>query len=326
MDKLRAMQIFSRVVEARSFAGAARSLSLPRSTVSRSIQDLEAALGASLLQRTTRTLRLTPNGSLYYDHCQRILREIDSIEGILSDSALTPRGLLRVDMTASFARALVIPALRDFHARHPGIDLSLTLDDRPVELIQEGVDCAVRAGRLDPTSLLVARRIGAFDWITCAAPDYLQRHPAPRTPDELARHDVVGFQSGRTGRANGWTFHVDGRPRTVDPTPRLTVNETDAYLGCGLEGLGLIRIASYLAAPHLRAGRLVRVLAAYQDAPVPLSLVYPQNRHLSSAVRTFADWLGDLYSAREPDWERAGWVRDSGEPGPRAQGAANMAP
>ncbi|WP_137171681.1 LysR family transcriptional regulator [Massilia sp. HP4] len=313
------MQIFSRVVEARSFAGAARSLSLPRSTVSRSIQELEAALGASLLQRTTRTLRLTPNGSLYYDHCQRILRDIEGIEDILSEGAASPRGLLRVDMTASFARALVIPALHDFRARYPDIDLSLTLDDRPVELIQEGVDCAVRAGTPEALSLLVARRIGSFDWITCAAPGYLRRHPAPCTPDDLVRHEIVGFQSGRNGRAGGWTFDVDGEPRTIEAGARLTLNETDAYLACGLEGLGLIRIASYLAAPHLRAGRLVSVLAGYQGEPVPLSLVYPQNRHLSSAVRAFADWLGELYRAREPGWQPAGW-------GARAPAPADMAP
>lgn len=313
------MHIFSRVVEARSFAGAARSLSLPRSTISRSIQDLEAALGASLLQRTTRTLRLTPNGSLYYDHCQRILREIDDIEGVLSDGAATPRGLLRVDMTGSFARALVIPALRDFGARYPDVDLSLTLDDRPVELIREGVDCAVRAGALDVSSLLVARPIGSFDWIACASPDYLRRHPAPRTLDELAHHDIVGFRSGRGGRANGWTFDVDA-------APRFTVNETDAYLDCGLAGLGLIRIASYLAAPHLRAGRLVRVLAGIQVEPVPLSLVYPQNRHPSSAVRAFADWLGELYRARAPEWQAIGRESQASEPYPRDQAPADVAP
>lgn len=319
MDKLRAMHIFSRVVEARSFAGAARSLSLPRSTISRSIQDLEAALGASLLQRTTRTLRLTPNGSLYYDHCQRILREIDEIEGTLSDGAATPRGPLRVDMTGSFARALVIPALRDFGARYPDIELSLTLDDRPVELIREGVDCAVRAGALDASPLLVARRIGSFDWIACASPDYLRRHPAPRSLDELAHHDIVGFQSGRGGRANGWLFDVDA-------APRLTVNETDAYLDCGLAGLGLIRIASYLAAPHLRAGRLVRVLAGHRDEPAPLSLVYPQNRHPSSAVRAFADWLGELYRARAPEWQAIEQDSQTGEPYPRDLAPADVAP
>lgn len=303
MDKLRAMQIFTRVVEAHSFAGAARSLSLPRSTISRSIQELETALGVSLLQRTTRTLSLTPNGSLYYDHCRRVLDDIDSVEGALSDSTARPRGLLRVDMTPSFARAVVIPALQRFLARYPEIDLVLTLGDRPVELVQEGVDCVVRAGTPHSSALLVARRIGRFDWIVCAAPAYLALHGQPQVPQDLARHQTIGYQSGRTGRAGDWTFEAGGEQRTVGAGGRVTVNETDAYLHCALEGLGLVRVASYLAAPHVRAGRLVQVLSGYRGAPVPLSLIYPQNRHLSSAVRAFADWLGELVRELEPGWQ-----------------------
>ena len=326
MDKLRAMRIFSGVVESNSFAGAARSMSLPRSTISRSVQDLEAALGVSLLQRTTRSLRLTPNGSLYYDHCQRILGDIDSVEHILSERTVMPSGLLHVDMTASFARTVVIPGLRDFQARYPDVELSLTLSDRLVELVQEGVDCAVRAGPLDAASLLVARRIGSFDWITCASPDYLRRHPAPRTLDDLAHHDIVGFRSGDNGRVGGWTFSDAGTARTFDASTRLSMNETDSYLHCGLEGLGLIRVASYLAAPHLRAGRLVRILDQYQDKPVPLSLVYPQHRQLSSTIRAFADWLGELYRAWEPGWQAGQWDAGTDLHSPRDRAAQDMAP
>lgn len=297
------MQIFARVVESYSFAGAARSLSLPRSTISRSIQELEAALGVSLLQRTTRTLNLTPNGSLYYDHCRRILDQIDGVESVLADGAGKPRGLLRVDMTASFARAIVVPALDTFLARYPDVDLTLTLGDRPVELVQEGVDCVVRAGTPESSALLVARKLGSFDWITCAAPGYLQRHGTPGALDDLARHRIIGFQSGRSGRAGDWTFEVDGELRTVDAGGRLTVNETDVYLNCALGGLGLIRVASYLAAPHVRAGRLIQVLQHCHGVSVPLSLLYPQNRHLSSAIRAFADWLRELVRELEPGWQ-----------------------
>jgi LysR family transcriptional regulator for bpeEF and oprC len=271
MDKLRAMQIFSRVVEARSFAGAANILAVPRSTISRAIQELEASLGVRLLQRTTRTLHVTPNGSLYYDHCQRILGAIEGVEATLSDSTVAPRGLLRVDMTSSFARAVVLPVLHEFQTRHPAIDLTLTLGDRPVELVQEGVDCVVRAG----------------------TPDSL---------DALDGHDIVGYQSAATGRATDWRFTVDGAEHTIAAGTRLIVNDTDAYLGCGLEGLGLIRVASYVALPHLKAGRLVRVLPAVQGPPVPLSLIYPQDRHLASTVRAFADWLGQQVHAQQSTW------------------------
>ena len=294
MDRIRGMQIFSRVVEARSFAGAARNLSIPRSTVSRSVQDLEAWLGVRLLQRTTRKLSLTADGSVYYDHCQRILNELERVDNALSSGTARPRGTLRVDMTSSFARVVVLPAIKTFQARYPDIDLVLTLGDRPVDLIREGVDCVVRAGVPELSALLVARRIGGFEWVTCASPAYLEEHGTPRSLDELERHQAVEFHSGRTGRPLAWRFLLDGEERTITLRGSLAVNDTDAYVTCGLQGLGLIRIASFLAAPHVRAGRLLPVLPQYASPVVPLSLLYPQNRHLSPAVRSFADWIGDV--------------------------------
>lgn len=299
MDRIRVMQIFSRVVQSHSFAGAAKGLSIPRSTVSRAIQDLEAFLGCSLLLRTTRTLSLTANGSLYYDHCQRILNEVEQVESTLSGSMAAPRGRLRIDMTPSFARLVVIPAIKAFQARFPEIDLVLTLGDRPVELIQEGVDCVVRAGIPEFSALLVARRVGSFEWVTCAAPDYLEQYGVPASLDDLDRHRMVEFHSGRTGRAANWHFIVDGEERSIKVAGSLAVNDTDAYVRCGLEGLGLIRIADFLALPHLRTGRLIEVLPQFTGPSVPLSVIYPQNRHLSPAVRAFADWVGELLRERK---------------------------
>ena len=294
MDRIRGMQIFTRVVEARSFAGAARNLSIPRSTVSRSIQDLEALLGVRLLQRTTRQLSLTQDGEVYYDHCQRILSELKRVDSALSNGTATPRGILRVDMTSSFARQVVLPAIQTFQARYPDIDLVLTLGDRPVDLLQAGVDCVVRAGVPELSALLVARRIGGFAWVTCASPAYLERHGTPRSLEELAQHQAVEFHSGHTGRPLAWHFIVDGEERAITLRGSLAVNDTDAYITCGLEGLGLIRIASFLAAPHVRAGQLVPVLRQYRGPVVPLSVLYPQNRHLSPAVRSFIDWISEL--------------------------------
>lgn len=294
------MQIFSRVVEAGSFAGAAKTLSIPRSTVSRAIQDLETALGVSLLQRTTRSLRLTPNGSFYYDHCLQILLEIEGVEATLSASAMQPSGQLRVDMTSSFARTVVLPAIDGFLSRYPDMDIILTLGDRPVDIIQEGLDCVVRAGAPQSSALLVARSIGSFEWITCASPCYLKRHGVPLSLDDLAQHRVVEFHSGHTGRAMDWRFtSVDGE-QVIGIRGRLAVNDTDAYISCALEGLGLIRIASFLAAPHLEAGRLVRVLAEYHGPQVPLSVLYPRSRHLSPAVRAFVDWMIGLMCNTAP--------------------------
>lgn len=292
MDRIRMMQIFSRVVEARSFAGAAKSLSIPRSTVSRAIQDLEASLGVSLLQRTTRMLSVTSNGSVYYDHCQLILGEIDNVDFSLSGAAQPARGTLRVDMTASFARTIVLPAMHDFRERYPDLALVLTLGDRPVDLVEEGVDCVVRAGMPASSAVLVARTVGSFEWVTCAAPTYLARYGTPGSLAELPQHQTIEFHSGRSGRAIDWHFVVDGEEIAVPVRGSLAVNDTDAYVSCGLEGLGLIRIARYVAQAHLDSGRLVEVLAACASPSVPLSVMYPQARHVPPAVRAFVDWIG----------------------------------
>lgn len=304
MDRIRMMQIFSRVVEARSFAGAARGLSLPRSTVSRAIQDLEAALGVSLLQRTTRMLQVTPNGSLYYDHCQLILGEIDNVEFALAGTKLHARGTLRVDMPASFARAIVLPVLDAFQARHPDITLVLTLGDRPVDLLEEGVDCVVRAGVPASSALLVARPVGSFKWISCAAPAYLARCGAPLSIEALADHRIIEFHAGRTGRATDWRFMVDGVERAVPVRGSLAVNDTDAYVTCALAGLGLIRIADYLAGPHLASGQLVAVLPQFDSPLVPLSVLYPQNRHVPPTVRAFVDWLAAFAPPQDEQRQR----------------------
>lgn len=300
MDRIRMMQIFSRVVEARSFAGAAKSLSIPRSTVSRAIQDLESALGVTLLQRTTRMLSVTSNGSIYYDHCQLILGEIDNVAFSLSGAAQQVRGTLRVDMTASFARTIVLPAMHDFRTRHPDLALVLTLGDRAVDLLEEGVDCVVRAGTPASSALLVARPVGSFEWVTCAAPAYLARHGAPASLAELAQHETIEFHAGRSGRAIDWHFIVDGAEIAVPARGSFAVNDTDAYVSCGLEGLGLIRIARYLAQGHLASGQLVEVLPQCGSPSVPLSVLYPQSRHVPPAVRAFVEWIGMRLAALAP--------------------------
>lgn len=300
MNKLRAMQVFVRVVEMNGFASAAMGLSMPPSTVSRLIKDLEAHLGVRLLQRTTRTISLTPDGILYYDHCQRILRDVDAAESSLSGSTVPPRGRLRVDMPASFARVVILPAIREFQDRYPDIDLTLTLGDRPVDLVQEGIDCVLRAGIPESSATLVARRIGSFEWVTCASPEYLMEHGEPKSLEDLESHRLVQFLSGKSGRPMDWPFLVNGETRNVRISGNLAVNDTGSYVTCGLEGLGLIRIANFVARPYLQAGRLIRILQAYGSPEVPLSVMYPQNRQLSPAVRAFVSWVSLLVREAEP--------------------------
>lgn len=302
MDRIQSMQIFARVVEMHSFSRAAESLSLPPSRVTRAVKELEAFLGVRLLQRTTRHISLTADGVLYYDNSKRLLADLEAIEASFPGSAGRPRGRLRVDMTLSLARLVVLPRIKDFQARFPDVELTLTVADRTVELVQEGIDCVIRAGTPEDSPTLVAKRIGVFEWVTCASPEYLQRHGTPKTLEDLADHQAVGYLSSRTARTLEWNFVVDGESRSIRMREQLIVNDTDAYVVCGLEGLGLIRPGSYMVLPHLRSGRLRPVLTDYTAPAVPLSVIYPKNRHLSPTVRAFVDWIAEVLREAEPNW------------------------
>lgn len=303
MDRLQAMQVFARVVEAHSFSKAAESLAIPASTVTRAIKELETYLGVKLLQRTTRHISLTPDGSIYYDHCRRLLAELEIVESSFPGSEGRPRGKLRVDMTSSFARLFVLPAIKQFQTAYPDVELTLTLGDRTIDLIQEGVDCVIRAGVPQDSAILVARRIAGFEWVTCASPAYIAQYGEPRSLEDLRNHHAVGFLSARNGRRTHWSFVVDGEEYAAHIQERITVNDTDAYVTCGLEGLGLIRAASYMVIPHLRSGQLRRVLPDLKAPTVPLSVMYPRNRHLSPTVRAFTDWIAKLIREVEPQWK-----------------------
>ncbi|QQC66105.1 LysR family transcriptional regulator [Paraburkholderia ginsengisoli] len=294
MDRLQAMQVFTRVVDTNSFTRAAETLDLPRASVTTIIQNLEAFLGTRLMHRTTRRLSLTPDGAAYYERCVRILADVEETEASFQSGNKKPHGKLRIDMPGSIGRLLVIPSLCEFHTRYPDIDLQLGLSDRPVDLLQEGVDCVVRVGALQDSSL-VARRIGLFEGVTCAAPDYLQRAGMPASLEDLENHKAVNYFSSRTGRTIDWAFMVDGKEIEVKMKGIVSVNDADAYVTCGLEGFGLIQPALFMVLPHLRSGQLVEVLPELKPLPMPISAVYPHSRHLSPKVRVFVDWIAELF-------------------------------
>ena len=294
MDRLQAMQVFTRVVDTNSFTRAAETLDLPRASVTTIIQNLESFLGTRLMHRTTRRLSLTPDGAAYYERCVRILADVEETETSFQSGNKKPHGKLRIDMPGTIGRLLVIPSLSEFHTRYPDIDLQLGLTDRPVDLLQEGVDCVVRVGALQDSSL-VARRIGIFEGVTCAAPDYLQKYGTPRTLDDLESHSAVNYFSSRTGRVIDWAFKVDGKEVEVKMKGSVSVNDADAYVTCGLEGFGLIQPALFMVLPHLQSGQLVEVLPEIKPMPMPISAVYPHSRHLSPKVRVFVDWIAELF-------------------------------
>ncbi|WP_454725264.1 MULTISPECIES: LysR substrate-binding domain-containing protein [Cupriavidus] len=296
MDKLQAMQVFTRVVETSSFSRAADSLEMPKGSVTRHIKELEAFLDTRLLNRTTRSLSLTSAGAAYYERCARILAEIDEAEASFTDTPRSPKGKLRVDMSGSIGRLLVVQALDEFHAKYPDIDLTLGFGDRLVDLVQEGIDCALRIGHLED-STLVARRIGLFHLVTAASPAYLERFGTPAALDDLQDHMAVNYFSSRTGRMVNMNFEAGGGDTVNIKVPsRLAANEGEAYLLCGLKGLGLIQISRVLAQPHLDRGELVEVLAPWRPAPMPISVVFPQNRHLPPQVRVFVDWVAEVFA------------------------------
>ncbi|CAB3641143.1 HTH-type transcriptional regulator PgrR [Paraburkholderia sediminicola] len=294
MDRLQAMQVFTRVVDTNSFTRAAETLDLPRASVTTIIQNLEAFLGTRLMHRTTRRLSLTPDGAAYYERCVRILADVEETEASFQSGNKKPHGKLRIDMPGSIGRLLVIPSLCEFHTRYPDIDLQLGLTDRPVDLLQEGVDCVVRVGALQDSSL-VARRIGLFEGVTCAAPSYIERAGMPTSLEDLENHKAVNYFSSRTGRTIDWAFMVDGKEIEVKMKSIVSVNDADAYVTCGLEGFGLFQPALFMVLPHLRSGQLVEVLPELKPLPMPISAVYPHSRHLSPKVRVFVDWIAELF-------------------------------
>ena len=299
MDRIQAMQVFARVVESGSFTRAAESLDLPKGSVTKLVQQLEARLQVRLLNRTTRRVTVTADGAAYYERTSRLLNDLDDIEASMSNAQANPSGRIRVDVGTSVARVLVIPALGDFYRRYPEIQLDLGVTDRPVDLISDNVDCVIRGGELLEQSL-VARRVGNMRLVTVASPGYLRQNGVPKEPADLERsHTTVNYFSSRTGRPFPHEFVRDGESLEIWGRYKLALNEANAHMAAVLAGLGVSQVALFGAAEHLDRGELVQVLPEWTRPPIPLHVVYPPNRHLSAKVRAFVEWAADLF-ARHP--------------------------
>lgn len=285
MDKLRAMQIFVRIVEAGSLTAAAVALGMSGPAVVRSLAALERSVGVRLLHRTTRRSSLSDEGREYFERCRRVLAEVEAADAALSARRIEPKGRLRLTAPVTYGRMHVAPVVGAFAARHPGIEIELLLFDRVVDLVEEGIDAAVRIGHL-PESTLVARRLGQTRRVLCAAPAYLKRAGTPRLPQELAQHRTVLFTG--LSATSEWSF-AGKPPRRVTIFPFLRTNQIDAALDACLRGYGCAQFLCYQVKDLIAAGKLVRVLADFEPPPVPINLVYPHARHLSPNVRAFAD-------------------------------------
>jgi len=299
MDRFETLQLFTRIVELRSFTQAAAHLDIPRATATHAIKALEARLGTRLLDRTTRDVRPTLDGQAYYERCVLVLNELDDAEASLKQVAANPRGVLRVDMHGVHASQVVLPRIDEFRARFPQIDLVVSGGDRLVDLVREGVDCVLRAGT-PRDSTLVARKLASMPQVICASPEYLARVGTPRHPDDLPWHQTVRFFASGGGVDYPLELTVDGQLRRYPLPGWMSVNDAQNYVACALRGCGLIQVPRFHIAQELDDGRLVEVLSDWESPSMTLSALYPQHRQLSPRVRVFVDWLAQVYAEKFP--------------------------
>ena len=268
---------------------------------------LAARLRVRLLNRTTRQVNVTADGAAYYERVVRLLADMDDAETSLSGAAAVPRGRLRVDVPSPLARLVLIPALPDFHAQYPDIQLDMGVSDRIVNIIGENVDCVVRGGELTDPSLM-ARHVGDLQLGVYAAPSYLARAGTPLHPRELdgTHHCVVGFLWARTGKALPYAMRAGSETITVQGQYVLAVDDGNAYLAAGVAGLGVLWLPGYMALAHLARGELVPLFSGWSLAPMPLYVAFAPNRHVSAKLRVFIDWVVALMAQHAPVAGRRG--------------------
>lgn len=304
MNKLELMKTFVRVTELRSFTQAAASLGLPKASVSEHVRDLEQLLGARLLNRTTRKVSVTQDGQALYERCKDMLADMDDMENMFRLDGAVLAGRLRIDMPTVAARQLVMPHLGAFLAAYPHIQIEVSSTDRRVDLVREGFDCVLRAGDVQDPSL-IARYLGTVPMVNCASPAYLAQYGTPHTVDELARHRLVHYVSTLGARSAGFEYVLDGQLHQLAMAGSVTVNNTEAFQGACLGGMGIAQMPMSGARPHLAAGTLVAVLPRHVAPPMPIALLYTHRRDLPQRTRVFMDWLSALI---EREWmARQAW-------------------
>ncbi len=290
MQDLRTLAIFVKVSERRSFVRAATDLGITQSGVSNAISRLEDQLGVRLLARTTRRVSLTEDGAAFFERCRQVLAELEEAELVLKEARLKPVGRLRIDMPVSFGRLKVVPLLGAFQAQYPDIQLALSFTDRYVDLIEEGIDVSVRFGELQD-STLIARRLTQTQFRIVGAPSYFTTHGRPRKPEDLAAHNCLALTLRDTRLARDWRLGRYGVESTVTPKGNMSFSDGAALCDASRAGFGLAQLHGYYIDNALKTGELELVLERFRPKMDPISLVYPQTRHLSPKVRAFIDFM-----------------------------------
>ncbi|MGI4748410.1 MAG: LysR family transcriptional regulator [Janthinobacterium lividum] len=288
---LAAISAFVTVGECGGFRSAATILGMTSSGVSKAVTRLERRLGVLLIARTTRSVRLTPAGIAFHVRCKSILGELSEAEHQAAEASVIPQGRLTISMSSTgFGRNRVLPVIVDYVKLHPQVEVQARLSDRLVDLVEEGVDLAVRIGHL-PNSGLIATSIGETRFVLCGTPEYLAATGIPSHPDELANHRFVGFVIPGTASRFVYQFMVSGAPQSFNFQSQLTVDDGDALIAAAIRGVGLIMIVDCLVEDYLRQGRLIRILQEFEMPPIPVNVVYVPSRHPSPAGRAFIDML-----------------------------------
>ncbi|MDB6145553.1 MAG: LysR family transcriptional regulator [Pseudomonas sp.] len=299
LNQLQAIRCFARVVETLSFTKAADSLDIPKATVSKMVQDLETHLGIQLLHRSTRKVTVTADGFAYYEGTARLIRDLEDFDLGFAGSHVLPSGKIRVDVGGTPGRMIIVPALPDFFARYPDMQIDLGVGDHAVDLIGDNVDCVIRGGpqsRLSP----VSRMLGMASWVTCATPAYLEQYGTPMHPNDLRHgHRIIGYQQADTGRALPSRFERGTETIEIEGPYSISVNDGGARAIAGLRGLGVLQTFRFAIKEHLDSGALIPILEQWRPAPYPFRIVYPANRKLSRRVRVFIDWLVEVFETLE---------------------------
>ena len=299
MDRFDAIRAFAQVVESGSFAKAAERLSMSTSAASRHVADLEAHLQTRLLNRTTRRVSLTESGRAFYERSVQLLADLEEAEQEASSAAVVPRGTIRLTTSVNFGVRHVAPAIAEFLGAHPEVRFDVSLSDRIVDLVEEGFDLAIRIGPPGADNL-VARKLGETRLVPCASPEYLARRGAPRTPQELERHDCFTYEY--VNPRNQWRFRDRaGNEHAVRIAGSLHSNNGDLLAEVAALGAGIVFEPAFIVGPEVRAGRLVPLLQEYVPPPLPIYALYPSRKHLSAKVRRFVDFLLARYADAQ-DW------------------------
>ncbi|HEH8398711.1 TPA: LysR family transcriptional regulator [Pseudomonas aeruginosa] len=295
MDKLSAMRTFCSVIDSGSFSRAADALGLPKARVSQRISDLESDLGVRLLQRTTRAMNLTVDGAAYAERCRQILDDVDELDARMRGTVSSPQGHIRVEALTSISRWVLAPRLNEFRTRYPLIQLRLGIHDRVRNLVEDGIDCAIRGGHLEDSSL-IARHVVDVAFGLYASPDYLHRFGTLNEPAVLERANLLGWFNSDSNTAKAWHLYSAGAEYCLKNLPSLVFDDPESAVAAAIQGAGITLAPPFIVEQHVKQRKLIPILPAWQFQTQPIHIVYPTSRHLSARVRAFVEWANEVMS------------------------------